>query len=215
MNYHEEVVSELQKTGRFLMNNQLAWGTAGNISAKVSETEYYISASGSFLGELEQEDLVLIPQTTSNAKKPSKETPMHEAVYSERPEIKAILHASPFYSTMLACTSLDIPSNFFVETMYYLEKVERVRYEHPGSFNLADAVREKAGNANILLLENHGVLVYDTSIKEALTALQTLEFASRMFITSIEKGISINGLSNEIQQDFLANSGYKPRREWK
>ncbi|MDQ0253266.1 L-fuculose-phosphate aldolase [Evansella vedderi] len=205
---------ELQRTGSFMMEKDLAWGTAGNISAKVNDEQYLISASGSYLGLLQDDDLVLCPKKKFNGKRPSKETPMHEAVYSERKEIKAILHASPFYSTVIACSKLEIPSDLFVETMYYLERVTRVRYEHPGSLKLAEAVREKAKDANILLLENHGVLVYDVSIKEALMSLQTLEYAAKMLITTIEKGIEINRLPGHVTKDFLNNAGYKQRREW-
>jgi 3-dehydro-4-phosphotetronate decarboxylase len=212
---HQQVISELQKTGCFMMNHSLAWGTAGNISAMINDTDYYITASGSYLGELSKEDLVLCPKPTQVVKRPSKEAPMHEAIYNERPDIKAILHASPFYSTLLASSSLSIPSNYFVESMYYLEKIERVRYEHPGSSELANAVKEKAQLANVLLLENHGVVVYDVSLKEALTCLQTLEFAAKMTVTSLNQNIKINGLSKEIEEDFLDNSGYKKRRKWK
>ncbi|MCQ6563175.1 class II aldolase/adducin family protein [Paenibacillus mendelii] len=147
-------------------------------------------------------------------RKPSKETPMHRAVYENRPEIGAVLHASPFYSTLVASSKIEIPSNWFVETMYYLEKVERVPYYHPGTDALGEGVREKAKLANILLLENHGVLVYDTSIREARMALQTLEMACRMLIVSQSAGIPMTGLPAAAERDFLDKAGYKPRRNW-
>lgn len=98
--------------------------------------------------------------------------------------------------------------------MYYLEKVERVPYHHPGSAALGDGVYEKAKLANILLLENHGVLVYDTSIREARMALQPLEMACRMLIVSQSAKIPMSGLSPETERDFIENAGYKPRRNW-
>lgn len=207
------IITDLIDTGKFMFDKNLAWGTAGNISAKVDEETFYISASGTQLGSLLEDHLVPFPAAEDKLK-PSKEAPMHEAIYKERSEIGAVLHASPFYSTLIACSDIELPSNFFVETMYYLEKVERVRYEHPGSMNLADAVREKAADANILLLENHGVLVYDYNLKEALMALQTLEVASKMLVTTMGDKINIRGLSSEITKDFLENSNYKKRREW-
>ena len=209
---------ELIKTGKYMMGYDLAWGNAGNISARTDDEHYLITASGTFLGELDETDLVLCSLHSEfqqeGGKKPFKETPMHRAIYENRPEIGAVLHASPFYSTLVACSSVEIPSNWFVETMYYLEKVERVAYHHPGSTALGDAVAEKAKSANILLLENHGVLVYDVSIKEARMALQTLEMACRMLITSQTANIPMNGLSRETERDFLDKAGYKPRRNW-
>lgn len=214
----EAVAQELRKTGKYMMEYGLAWGNAGNISARTEDDRYLITASGTFLGELEDSDLVectLSGQVAGEAgKKPSKETPMHRAIYANRPEIGAVLHASPFYSTLVACSSIEIPSNWFVETMYYLERVERVAYYHPGSTDLGDAVAEKAKSANILLLKNHGVLVYDVSIREARMALQTLEMACRMLIVSQGANVEINGLSRETEMSFLEKAGYKPRRNW-
>lgn len=214
----ESVRQELSKTGKYMMEYELAWGNAGNISARTSEDRYLITASGTFLGELEDSDLVecsLSGQTLEQGgKKPSKETPMHRAIYENRSDIGAVLHASPFYSTLVACSFIEIPSNWFVETMYYLERVERVAYHHPGSTALGDAVAEKAKAANILLLENHGVLVYDVSIREARMALQTLEMACKMLIVSQTAKVDMNGLSRETETGFLEKAGYKPRRNW-
>jgi 3-dehydro-4-phosphotetronate decarboxylase len=214
---YEAIKQDLIKTGKFMMEYGLAWGNAGNISARANEDRYLITASGTFLGELEPSDLVgcsISGQSEAYGKKPSKETPMHQAIYQNRPEINAVLHASPFYSTLVACSNIEIPSNWFVETMYYLERVERVPYHHPGSQALGEAVAEKAGKANILLLENHGVLVYETSLKEARMALQTLELACKMFLTAKGANIEMNGLREEVVKDFLINAAYKPRRNW-
>lgn len=214
----ERIRRDLQHTGQYMMRYGLAWGNAGNISARTREDRYLITASGTFLGELDMDDFVECDLSgnvfTSGQQKPSKETPMHRAIYESRPEIGAVLHASPFYSTLIACSDLELPSNWFVETMYYLERVERVRYHHPGSEALGEAVREKAGRANILLLENHGVLVYDTTVREARMALQTLEMACRMLVEAKSAGIALNGLSSEVTQNFLVHAGYKPRRVW-
>lgn len=214
----ETVRRQLQHTGQYMMQYELAWGNAGNISARTEGDRYLITASGTFLGELDDRDLIECDLSggihDADGRKPSKETPMHRAVYDNRPEIGAVLHASPFYSTLVASSKIEIPSNWFVETMYYLEKIERVPYRHPGSEALGEGVREKAKLANILLLENHGVLVYDTSIREARMALQTLEMACRMLIVSRSADIPMAGLSREVERDFVENAGYKPRRNW-
>lgn len=214
----EAVKRELQHTGKYMMQYDLAWGNAGNISARTEDDRYVVTASGTFLGELDEEDLIECDLSGGiyggAGRKPSKETPMHRAIYESRPEIGAVLHASPFYTTLIACSDIKLPSNLFVETMYYLEKVERVPYCHPGSSDLGEAVREKAKLANVLLLENHGVVVYDTTIREARMSLQTLEMASRMLITSMAAKIDLQGLSQTVERDFLENAGYKPRRNW-
>jgi len=213
---HDSIL-KLQHTGRYMMEKNLAWGNAGNISVRSGDDECIITASGTYLGELAADDFVECKfgsDLSQYTKRPSKEMPMHSAIYQERPEINAVLHASPFYSTIVACSSIDLPSNLFVEAMYYLERVERVPYFHPGSIELGEAVRARAKNANILLLENHGVLVYDTNIKEARMALETLEMVSRLVVSSMDFGQQLQPLPKDTVQDFLEHSGYKPRRMW-
>lgn len=210
-----EVIKELQQTGLFMMENNLAWGTAGNISARLQDDQFYVSASGTYLGEMEIDDFSLCSgEGLMEGRKPSKEYVMHQGIYEERPEINAILHASPFYSTLIACSDIELPSNYFVEAMYYLERIERIPYYHPGSKELAQAVKEKAKKTNVMLLENHGVIVYDKSLKEARMALQTLEYTAKMHVNALQKGIGMQGLSREQELDFLTNSGYKPVRDW-
>lgn len=212
----EETRKQLQQVGSYMMKNDLAWGNAGNISARVSETQFLITASGTYLGELSEDDFALctLDGEIMNSRKPSKELPMHSAIYEERPDIHAVLHASPFYSTLIACSDIDVPSNLFVESMYYLEKVERVPYYHPGSVDLGEAVRKKAKMANILFLENHGVLVFDTSIQEARMGLQTLEMACRLILKAKTSNVELKPLQENTANDFLLHSGYKPRRRW-
>ena len=212
----KEVRRQLRSAGHYMLENDLAWGNAGNISARLSPNHYLITASGTHLGELEDDDFIecSLDGSISGTRKPSKETPMHRAIYDQRPEIGAVLHASPFYSTLVACADVQVPADLFIEDMYYLERVEHVSYFHAGSRELGEAVRLKARHANILFLDNHGVLVYDTSIQEALMGLQTLEMVCRMAITARSAGLELRSLPASNVVDFLTNSGYRPRREW-
>ncbi|KYG29468.1 class II aldolase/adducin family protein [Alkalihalobacillus trypoxylicola] len=210
-----DLISSLKETGKFMMDNDLAWGTAGNISARLSDDQFYVSATGTYLGELQIDDFSLCSKGKHlEGKKPSKEYIFHQYLYEERDDIHAILHASPFYSTLIANSDLELPSNYFVESMYYLEKVARIPFYNPGSIELADAIKEKANEANVFLLENHGVIVCDVNLKEARMALQTLEYTAKMHITALEKNINMNGLSEDTVKNFIYHSGYKPLRKW-
>ncbi len=219
MSSSDTIRGELQAAGRYMLANGLTWGNSGNLSARSGPDTFVITASGTNLGELAGEDFVECPVAAGAAehfeRKPSKELGMHRAVYAERPDIGAVLHASPLYGTLVACTTdIELPAGPFVEAMYYLERVARVGYRHPGSPALAEGVRAQAKRANVLLLENHGVLVCDTSVKEALMGLHTLEIACRMLITARGAAIDLEGPAPDAVQDFLQRSGYRPPRSW-
>jgi L-fuculose-phosphate aldolase len=208
---------QLIDAGRAMLEQGVTWGNAGNLSIRTAPDRYLITATGTQLGELTQDDFAechVDDSLLETARKPSKEMPMHRAVYQERPEINVILHASPFYSTLIACSGEPIPSGWFVESMYYLERVARVPYAHPGSAALGEGVRAQAKAANVLLLENHGVLVYDVNMREAFMGLQTLEYTARMLVTARSAGITLREIPPQTVADFLNQAGYKPRREW-
>jgi ribulose-5-phosphate 4-epimerase/fuculose-1-phosphate aldolase len=214
----EEARRELQAAGRYMLDNELAWGNAGNLSARIGQDLGLITASGTRMGELADDDFAEFAigagETPAGGRKPSKEVPMHRAVYQARPEINAVLHAAPFYSTLLACSGGSVPADLFVEDMYYLERVARVGYAQPGTQALGEMVGAQAGKANVLLLENHGVLVYDTSVREALMGLHTLEMTARMVVTARTAGLDLRSLPAATVAEFLERSGYRPRREW-
>ncbi len=208
---------DLISTGKYLLENELAWGNSGNISARIDTQSYLVTASGTFMGDLQEDDLVEVGINGTRktpTKKPTKETPMHSAIYETRPDINAVLHSSPFYSTMIACSNKHINSEYFIESMYYLQRIEVVDFHDPGSLELGDAVREKAKSTNIIFLKNHGVLIYDTSLSEARMALQTLELTCKMHILAEASGISLNKIEKSRVDDFLEKGVYKPKRIW-
>lgn len=196
------------------MDHELAWGNSGNISARLTDDTFLISATGTYMENLALTDFAECGITNDNVfgeRKPSKEVPMHRGIYEARPETQVILHSSPFYSTMIACSDITPPSELYIESMYYLENIERVGYYHPGSQELGNAVKEKSAKANCIILDNHGVIVFDRSFKEARMRLQTFEMVCRMLILSKSSNIPLNKMSSEVVSDFLNNSGYKPR----
>jgi L-fuculose-phosphate aldolase len=214
----QEAAQQLQAAGQYLAENDLTWGNSGNLSVRLSEKNSLITASGTNLGSLGVDDFVAYPLQgkidRSGEKIPSKETPMHRAVYKQRPEINAVLHVSPMYSTLISCSKINLPKDWFVEDMYYLERVARVAYAHPGSEELGANVYQQAPKANVLLLENHGVLTYDVSLDEALMAVHTLETVSRMALLARSAELPMHPLSTEQVTSFLQESGYREPREW-
>lgn len=202
--------------GRALYDKGLLLGNAGNLSIRSDDGPIYITASGSFLGNLSGEDLVLGDiDGNFTGRKPSKELPLHLGIYRNRSRVRCILHASPFYSTLAACSEIKVNSRLFVESMYYLEKIGYVPFENPGSGALSERVEAVCADCDVILMKNHGVLVFDKSVQDALNALEVLETACRMHFVAAAAGIALKPATIQQEFDFLNNSGYKPRKTWK
>jgi L-fuculose-phosphate aldolase len=207
-------IKELIHIGKYLINNQLAWGTSGNISKRVEDRKMVITASGTFMGDLIEDDFVLFDleaHKNLSDRKASKETPMHTGIYQSRSDVNAIIHSSPFYTTLFACSNEPIFSDLFIENIYYLENLGYVDYFHPGTIDLGEAIAEEAKKSDVILMRNHGVVVMDTSLSEALMRIETLEMTCKMIVTAKASGIELNKLSKETIKEFLEDSKYKPR----
>lgn len=210
----EQAVKELIETGRRIMEKGLTWGNAGNISLKLDNDHILITSSGSRFDSFTEDSFTFYEMSTQKhwGGKPSKELPAHLAVYCAVPWAEAVVHASPLHATLFSISGEEIPNNLFVENMYYLQRVCRIPYCHPGSGLLAGAVMKYAPSYNVMLLDNHGVLTYDISLPEASMALEILESTCRLMLLARSAGVKLNTLDDDTVEDFLLRSGYKPPR---
>ncbi len=205
------------EAGKYLLQHQLAFGTSGNMSMRMDQERMWVTASGTFMGNLEESDLVEVEIFTGAIKgerKASKESPLHAGIYRKRGDVGAIIHASPFYATLFSCSELRIEPALFIETMYYLENIAYVDYHHPGTQELADAVSEQALKSDVIIMRNHGIVVCDDNVPEALMRLETLEMACKMIVQAKSAGISLKKIPDQIMSSFLSEAKYKPRKHF-
>ena len=197
---------ELRRCGRLLVERGLVWGRSGNISARVEPNTFLISAGGSELGSLRDNDLILCrvdKDSCKGVKKPSMESGLHREIYRSCSDAMAIIHSQPLYSTLVSCSDITIRTDFLPEAMAYLGDVARVPYHHAGSRELAKAAAAKARVSQVLLLDNHGVVCWGSSLDEALLRTETLEFVCRLLALSRANDIALNFLGDTVAADFM------------
>lgn len=210
----EQIRAQIIETGKWIMEKQLTWGTSGNISAREGG-RVYVTASGTVMGNLKEEDIIVCDlegNILEGSKKPSKETGMHLEVYRKCPGVDGIVHTSPFYATFCACSDIELKTRLFIESMYYDEQILRIPYYHAGSRELAAAVREICDQTRVILMENHGILVYDSNLAECRTALEVTENVCRMNVMAQTGGITLREVDPQTAQEFLTGGYYKRRR---
>lgn len=205
--------SEIIETGQWIMEKNLTWGTSGNISVRDGE-KVYITASGTVMGALKEEDIIICDLSGSifeGCKKPSKETGMHLEVYQKRDDVRAMIHTSPFYATMCACSDIKLQKHLFIESMYYDENIVRIPYFHAGSRQLADAVGKACEASRVILMGNHGILVYDDNLSECRSALEVTENVCKMNIIASMGNIRLKEVETDMAAEFLKGNYYKKR----
>ncbi len=196
----------LMDCGRDLAERGLVWGHSGNISIKTEPNRFITSAGGTDLGHLQVEDLILCQidrDSSEGTRRPSIETELHRRIYKDCRDAKAVIHSQPFYSTLVACTDMDIRTDCLPESMAHLGQVERVSYHHAGSKKLANATSVAARSSRILILNNHGTVCWGSSLNECLLMTEALEFLCQLLVTARNAGLSLNYLGKSVMEDFI------------
>ena len=129
-------------------------GSSANLSIRAGDT-VYITASGTCFGRLREEDLVPIGMDGKplSDRKPSKEWPLHLALYEKSPEIGAVVHTHSSYSVLWSFAVGDEDRDCIPPHTPYLRmklgSVGAVPYERPGSEALFAAFRARVPSATV------------------------------------------------------------------
>jgi ribulose-5-phosphate 4-epimerase/fuculose-1-phosphate aldolase len=191
----------------------LVISSSGNISVKLDEHSFAISASGSYLGELKKGDVSICyfaDVDRFEGKKPSMETGFHRNIYLKRVDVGAVIHFQSLYATTLACCEdCDFDLNFIPEIPAYIKSVGIVPYSNPGTQPLADDIAKIIDNpdCHILVLQNHGQIAVGATLSAALRNAEFFEFACRILC----QGRNLRRYEKQIVQE-LRNYG-KPKTE--
>jgi ribulose-5-phosphate 4-epimerase/fuculose-1-phosphate aldolase len=171
---------------------------SGNLSWRVDDERMLITASGSWMAELSEDEVAIcrIADCESlNRIKPSIEIGLHSGILRERRDVKVVLHFQSPNATTLACTKTQ-ERDFSVipEIPYYVGAIASVPYSDPGSEELAQKVTRAIGDHDLVLIQNHGQVTVGRDFREALQRAVFFELASSIVLRG---GDQIQRLSDE------------------
>jgi ribulose-5-phosphate 4-epimerase/fuculose-1-phosphate aldolase len=191
---------EICRLGESLFTRGLTFGSAGNISARL-EDGWLMTPTNVSLGRLDPARLAKLDANGKlvSGEPPTKETFLHRAMYSERPQAGAVVHLHSTYSVAVsALADIDAADVLPPITAYYVMRVGRlplVGYYPPGDPALADAVQRLAGKHHAVLLANHGPVVAGSTLDAAANAIEELEETAKLFL--LLRGSKVRLLTDE------------------
>ena len=171
---------------RRLYKQGLTTTFGGNISLKVNDL-FLITASQTDKGRMKFSDICVLDRDGTqigNTLKLSMETAMHLAIYSVRPDIKAVVHAHPPISSSFVVSHKPINTRLTAEAWYVLGEPAMAEYALMGTTTLAEVVANAARHAQVVLMKNHGVLAVGQSLAEAFDRVEVLENAAKIQLLS-------------------------------
>jgi L-fuculose-phosphate aldolase len=160
----------------------LVLGTAGNVSAR-TERGLLITPTRMDYDAATTDDLVLLDPdggVLAGGRVPSREWPMHAAIYRSRPEAGAVIHTHSVYAT--AWSYLGAPLEPELEDSDY-HGVGPVRTSAPapaGSRELAEGAVLALHGSRAALLGGHGVVAIGDTPAAALLAARVVERQARV-----------------------------------
>ncbi len=179
------------KAGLALVENGLIARTWGNISARISDTQFVITPSGRSYDSLIPEDIVIVNIKDCSYEgeiKPSGEVATHAVVYREKPEVNFVIHTHQVYASAISVMADDLED---IHTYNTSIDNNRQNYEQILSDTLpcakyaiccSDALAKNVRNcirknpeSKSLFLKSHGVLCMGADYDEAFLLSTTTE----------------------------------------
>lgn len=159
--------------------------SGGNISILDENGDIWITPTGVDKGLMKPSDIVCVKAdgTVIGEQKPSSEYPFHLAIYNERPDIKAVIHAHPPGLVAFSIVR-KIPDTCILPQLYFLcDKIGYATYNLPGTSLLGDNIASEFKKGfSIVIMENHGIVVGSENISDGYQKLESLEISSRSMI---------------------------------
>lgn len=187
MKSESELRNDIVEVGRRIWQKGFVAANDGNISARLSETEILATPTGVSKGFLTPQMLVKLGmdgRVIQGDLKPSSEVKMHLAMYREREDICAVVHAHPPTATGFAVAGMALDRPTLPEVVVSLKAIPLAEYGTPSTDELPESVMPYLGDYDAFLLANHGTLTLGRDVYQAYYRLETLEHCAQISLAA-------------------------------
>jgi L-fuculose-phosphate aldolase len=177
----DELIATMQRIYRYRMTTT----SGGNLSIRDDNGDIWITPARVDKGSLRREDIVCVHPDgkIEGLHRPSSEFPFHAAIYANRPDLKAIVHAHPVALVAFSIAGQVPDTRIFHQSRHVCGQVGFAPYDLPGSEALGRRVAETfATGVHSVILENHGVVVGGDNLSDAFARFETLEFTAKTIL---------------------------------
>ena len=184
-------------------------GTSGNVSLRHGQGLLITPASIPY-ETLEPEDIVFLDLNgaVQGARRPSSEWRIHRDILAARPDVEAVIHAHPTYSTILAIHGRAIPAIHYMLAVFGGPNIRVAPYAIYGSQALSDNALAALEGRKACLLAHHGMVAVGSSIEQAFWLAEELETLARQYHGALLLGEPPHLSDRQIQDVMDKIAGY-------
>lgn len=191
------------KAGHELIGAGLIARTWGNISCRISDTQFVITPSGRPYETLTPEEIVLVNIEDLEYEgeiKPSSEKGIHAACYKLRPEINFVIHTHQINASIVSTLGLDINNVEGENASVVGNNVPIASYGLPGTKKLRQGVIDaiSRSDSKAAVMAHHGAVCMGTDYDDAFNVAKALEEICEKFVLDKYESVTgtvANGLS--------------------
>lgn len=202
---------DICRFGRSLFERGLTPGSSGNISLRLDDGGWLVTPTNASLGFLDPARISRLDAAGRllGGDQPTKEIPLHAALYETRGAARAIVHLHSTHAVALSLLpEIDPRAALPPMTPYYLMRAGQTAllpYYRPGDPAVADAIRGLAGRYASVLLANHGPVVAGDTLEAAVFASEELEETAKLYL--LLRGLNPRYLSPAQVDDLVKTFG--------
>lgn len=173
--------------------------THGTYSVRLSDDSFLITPFGQDRAYLETDDLVRVKAGMKElGKTPSRAVNLHEQIYRNNPEIRAILQAHPVHAMAFAVTDADFDPRTIPESYILLRDIKKVPYQEIYA-DPAKASKTFGPATPAIMVEGDCVIVTGNSLLQAFDRLEVLEVTAHSIIDSAALGQIVHITDAEVE----------------
>lgn len=181
MAYNIQEAKELVvEAGKKLLETGLIARTWGNVSARISDTQFVITPSGRAYETLTPDDIVVVNIEDCSYDgdiKPSSEKGVHADAYRLRPEENFVIHTHQIKASVVGAAgkNVDVPEKY---AELFGDCIPVADYGMPSTSKLRNAVAKAYADypkSKAILMKQHGAVVTGNSFEEAFEVVSELE----------------------------------------
>ncbi len=189
-------------------------GTSGNISVRWQEG-LLITPTSLPYDEMTPDDVVFLDLEgrPTGTNRPSSEWRFHRDIMKAKPDVNAIVHAHPIYSTIIAIMGKEIPPLHYMVTVAGGHTIPCAPYATFGTDDLSRHVVAALSDRTACLLEHHGMIATGPTLDKAMWLAVEVETLARQFHGCLQIGgprlLPIEEVENVRLR--MADYGHRPK----
>lgn len=199
----EQAKTEIIRFGRLIYDKGYNAGKDGNISIRIDSEHIIITASGTLLGFLNDEDFVIVDNNGNslnfNDNRPSTEVIMHTGIYSERPDINAVIHAHAPYCISLSMLDIDTENNLYSVSS---GPVPITEIALPSTSESWDKIKPFVKKRSKAILRRHGAVAWGKDLTTAFVKLEETEHFAKSLVNALAVK-NVSPVEEETKQKLL------------